>query len=348
MSILFRILVCLALLPFTVQAAENQAVILMYHHFGVTKYPSTNVTLAQFEAHLDYLDKAGYAVWPLARVVEHIQRREPFPGRVVAITVDDAYESVYTEAFPRLRARGWPFTVFVATDGVDRHYQALMTWAQMREMHAQGVTFANHSASHDHLVRRGDNESEAAWLARVRRDIQHAQDRLQAELGEAPLLFAYPYGEYDTPLANLLAEMGFVAFGQHSGAAGLGADSRALPRFPMAEAFAALDGFRTKVASLAMPVQTVVPWEPLLTEARAPRLEITLRESDARLGQLACYLSGQGSLPITWLDRKARRFSVRAEGDLPVGRTRYNCTAPSSQAGRYYWYSHPWLRLPQP
>ncbi len=327
-------------------AGERQAVIFMYHHFGVEKYPSTNVRLEQFEAHLDYIADNGYQVWPLQKVVRYLRDDKPFPARVVAITIDDAYTSVYHEAFPRLRARGWPFTVFVATDGVDRRYKALMSWDQMREMRQHGASFANHSASHEHLIRRHADENDAAWLARVREDIQRAQRRLTEELGEAPMLLAYPYGEFNTALADLVAELGYTAFGQQSGPAGLGYDLRALPRYPMSERFADMDGFRTKIASLALPVLSAEPWEPVITAANnPPRLRVSLGDSKARLGQLACFVSGQGRVEVTWEDRQARRFAVQAKAPLPVGRSRYNCTAPSAQRGRYYWYSHLWIRL---
>jgi peptidoglycan/xylan/chitin deacetylase (PgdA/CDA1 family) len=222
------------------QSGENQAVILMYHHFGVDKHPSTNVRLAQFEAHLDHLSQAGYQIWPLAKVAEYIRDKQAFPDRVAAITIDDAYQSVYTEAYPRLLKRAWPFTVFVATDGVDHRYRSYMSWQQMREMQNNGVTFANHSASHDYLVRLKQGENHQRWQNRVTEDIRRAQARLKTELGKAPMLFAYPYGEYNTDLANIVAQMGYVAFGQHSGPAGINDDTRALPRFPMAEKFAEL------------------------------------------------------------------------------------------------------------
>ena len=177
------LLLSLLLFAPVLHAEEQQAVIFMYHHFGDERYPSTNVTLAQFEAHLDYIAEAGYQVWPLEKVVEYLQAKRPFPARVVALTIDDAYTSVYSEAYPRLRARGWPFTVFVATEGVDRHFTALMNWEQMREMQAHGASFANHTSSHDYLLRRKPGETQAEWLARLRADILHAQSRLQQELG---------------------------------------------------------------------------------------------------------------------------------------------------------------------
>jgi len=336
-------LLILAFVP-VAAAEERQAVIFMYHHFGVEKYPATNVRLKQFEAHLDYIADNGYQVWPLQKVVRYLRDNKPFPARVVAITIDDAYTSVYTEAFPRLRARGWPFTVFVATDGVDKHYTALMSWAQMREMQQHGASFANHSASHGHLIQRRSGENNKAWLTRLREDIQRAQRRLKEELGSAPMLLAYPYGEFNTVLAELVSGLGYTAFGQQSGPAGLGYDFRALPRFPMSERFADMDGFRTKIASLALPVLSVEPWEPVIDAVNnPPRLRIGLGDSDARLDQLGCFISGQGRVDVQWEDRGARRFAVQAGAPLPVGRSRYNCTAPSSQKGRYYWYSHLWI-----
>jgi peptidoglycan/xylan/chitin deacetylase (PgdA/CDA1 family) len=338
-------------LPLGAAAEERQAVVLMYHHFGVDKYPSTNVRLAQFEAHLDYLATAGYEVWPLTRVVEYVLANKPFPARVVAITIDDAYLSVYEQAYPRLRARGWPFTVFVATDGVDRHFKAYMSWQQLREMQQHGATLANHSASHDYLIRQRPDENQAQWLGRLEQDIDRAQRRLTEELGQAPMLFAYPYGEYNTAVAALVKRLGYVAFGQQSGPVGLGSDTRVLPRFPMAERFAALADFQQKIASLAFPLQSVQPWDPVLRSAtsaseeeRAPSMVVRLADSDARLAQLSCFVSGQGSVPVKWLDRQQREFVVQAPAALGPGRSRYNCTAPSSQPGRYYWFSHLWIR----
>lgn len=340
--------VMLLLVASAVQAEEPQAVVLMYHHFGVAQHPSTNVQLTQFDAHLEHLSRAGYEVWPLAKVVEYVVAKRPFPVRVVAITMDDAYLSVFTEAYPRLKKRGWPFTVFVASDGVDRGFSAYMSWPQMREMQAHGASFENHSASHDYLIRRLPKETEAQWRVRVRADISRAQQRIGEELGVVPSLFAYPYGEYSTELATLVAELGLSAFGQQSGPVGLGSDTRALSRFPMAEQFAGLDAFKQKVQSLAFPLLDVQPWEPYLAvvmgeEARAPRMMLRLGKSAAQLNQLVCYVSDQGRVEVQWVDRAARHFMLQAQQALPQGRSRYNCTAPSTQPGRYYWFSHLWI-----
>jgi len=330
------------------EALENQAIILMYHHFGDNKHPSTNIRLDQFDAQLEYLEENGFQVWPLAKVAQYIQDNKEFPGRVVSITVDDAYVSVYTEALPRLRKRKWPFTVFVSTDGVDKGYKSYMSWKQMRELQTHDVIFANHSASHDYLIRKLKDETQVQWKIRVTKDIERAQKRLIDELGHAPMLLAYPYGEYNTALTKIVSKMGYIAFGQHSGPARTGDDLVALPRFPMSEKFASLPDFIQKIKSLAFPVLKITPFEPTITSSNnPPLLEITLGDSDARLDQLSCFVSNQGQVDIKWVNRKDKKFSVQATSLLQEGRSRYNCTAPSEKKDRYYWYSHLWINTPR-
>lgn len=314
----------------------------MYHRFGEDRYPSTSVRLEQFDAHLEWLAREQYQVWPLERVVAHLREGKPFPDRVVSLTVDDAFESVYREAWPRLKRRGWPMTVFVSTHDVDRGLPAFMTWDQMREMRDGGVTFANHALQHHSLVERLPRESQAEWRGRIRGEIMQAQARLNKELGETPRLFAYPYGEFDEPLADLVRELGYTAFGQHSGAIGRHSDPRALPRFPMAEAYAAMPEFTTKARSRALAVLKAQPWNPRVKAGPPPRLEMQLDTTGILVDRLACYVTGQDPAEIEWLDRDAGRVAVTAREALGAGRARYNCTAPGKD-GRWHWYSHPWI-----
>lgn len=344
---LFLLLMLVASAPvLAAPAIPSHAVILIYHHFGVDRYPTTNIDMDRFEAQLDYLDKNGYHVWPLTRIVDDLRTGKPIPDHTIAITIDDAYESVYTRAFPLLKKRGWPFTVFVATRYIDRGYNAFMTWDQMREMQRFGASFESHSDSHDHLALRRNGESEEAWRKRVRTDIERARKRLRQELGRAPTLFSYPYGEYSEALAKMVQKMGLVGVGQQSGAVGPHSDMRALPRFPMAGEYADMDQFRTKIESLPLPVTGETPWG-MVTKGERPELTLTLApEGDVRLHDLRCYASGQGRIDIAAVPGSRDRFTVRAGKPIPVGRSRYNCTVPSASSGRFYWFSHAWLFLP--
>lgn len=322
-------------------AGSDSAVIFMYHRFGDGRFPSTNIRMEQFKEHVAYLEENGYRVAPLDEVVATLKSGDTFAEKTVALTMDDAYASVYEHAWPILREKGWPFTVFVATDGVDRRFSDYMTWDQMRELKAAGVQFANHSASHPHMIDRADGETEAQWLARIQADVLKAQARLDKELGPCPKMLAYPYGEYNGKVADLMAELGFLAFGQHSGAAGPTTDFRAVPRFPMSEAYGAIRSFRTKARTKSLPIVSMSPWDPETTD-RQPELEVSVGEGDIIWNELSCFVSGQGRVEVRWVV-PGKTFKVRAEKPLPPGRHKYNLTAPAGDRRAYHWFSRQWI-----
>ncbi len=66
-----------------------------------------NTPPAALAAQLDWVAR-HYRVIPLVRLVDG-----PVPERALAITFDDGYRSVYEHAFPLLRARGMPATLFL-------------------------------------------------------------------------------------------------------------------------------------------------------------------------------------------------------------------------------------------
>ena len=134
-------------LPASIALAKQegaQAVIFMYHRFGESRYPSTSITLAQFEEQLAFFEKNDFSALPLSEIVETMKHNKQLPDKAIAITIDDAYLSAYTEAYPRLKGKGYPFTVFVATGIVDQGIPAYMDWQQMAEMQKHGASFANH------------------------------------------------------------------------------------------------------------------------------------------------------------------------------------------------------------
>jgi len=331
-------------------AVPDHAVVLIYHHVSTTAPASTSVSPDQFQDHLDHLAANGYQVVPLAAIVDSLQQGSGLPDKVVSLTFDDGYRSVYTEAFPRLQERGWPFTIFVCPDAVDEGGGPILTWDELREMAAAGATVANHGLTHDYLQHRRPGETSATWRERTRAELVQAQQRIAGEIGTVQPLFAYPYGEYSPGLQDLLAELGWAAFGQQSGPVGRDSDFTILPRFPMVGSFASMETFPVKVASLPLPVLASEPrtpqWSPDGSsdpDAWRPRLRITLRPGDYRVDQLAAYASEQGAAEIVPVDPDGLVFDVRCRQPLPRGRSRYNITAPATEGRRYFWYSHTWI-----
>lgn len=316
------------------QSVDNGAVILMYHRFGEDSLPSTSVRLSQFDAHLDELISGGYQVLPLGEIVAALEEGRSLPDRSLAITVDDGALSVYTEAWPRLRARNLPFTVFVSTEPLDLRLPGYLSWDQLREMIAGGgVTVGNHGHRHDHMVRLSPAEQRA--------NIAKAAKRLFAELGAAPEIFAYPYGEISAELRKAVEEAGFVAaFGQHSGALGHMTDRLALPRFPINEAYGDMERFRLVANTLPLPVREITPADLYLRSAaqNPPNLGFTVEGPVEDLQNLNCFAKN-GEPELTRLDN---RIEMRLSAPLPAGRARINCTLRAND-GRWRWFGTQFL-----
>jgi biofilm PGA synthesis lipoprotein PgaB len=333
------------------KAVPDHAVVFMYHHVSDTAPASTSVTPALFQEHLDYLADSGFRVWPLEKVVDRLLAGASLPDSVIAITFDDGYRSVYEEAFPRLRERGWPFTVFVSTDAIDQGAGPVMSWAQLKEMADAGATIASHGQKHNHLQRLNPGETRPEWRQRTLDELRHSGQRIEQETGQKPKMVAYPYGEFDDQLQAVVRQLGWIGFGQQSGAIGPLSDTTGLPRFPMAAGFAAMASFPEKAASLPLPVGKVETsdlmlkfgQESVILGAAAPVLRLTLASGDYLADQLQGFAGGQGRAEVRWVDRTQGIVEVQAPGDIAAGRSRYNITAPDRDRKRWYWYSHTWI-----
>ena len=324
--------------------ADDHAVVLIYHHVSADTPAATSVTPAVFESHLDYLENNGFTVWPLSRVLDAVAAREALPRNTVAITFDDAYRSVYTEALPRLRVRGWPFTVFVNSEAVDRGYASTMSWAQLRALLDAGGEIGNHSHTHDHLVRRRAGESGADWRRRVTRDIETAAARIAAETGSRSTLFAYPFGEYSKPLEQIVRGLGYRGIAQQSGAVGYLTDLLAVPRFPLARGYDDLERLATAVNARPLPVRAVDVTPARRNPEDVERLRLELQAGEYRPRQLACYGAGGKPLPLEHLAGEPPEIVVDVGGSGRPGRNKINCTAPAvGEAGAFFWYSFQWL-----
>lgn len=320
--------------------ASGEAVIFMYHRFGESKYPSTNIKLEQFEAHLSYLEKNGYNVWSLSKIVNYMLEGRAIPDKTVALTIDDAYKSIYTEAFLRLKEKKFPFTVFVNTLSIDSKSKSYMSWDEMRDMEHFGAEFANHSITHDYMLPKG-SEDKSQWQKRIKDEIGGAQKRLQEELGkdtnENPKIFSYPFGEYSKETAEYIQTLGYVGVTQTSGAVDMHSDTKALPRFPMAEAFADIDSFVLKLKTLPLPIKSISPKEPLVSSKNPPLLSMELSHL---VKNLKCYLSNGEPLSLEWISET--KVNIIAKKSLLSPRDKYTCTAKTDE-NKWYWYSHLWI-----
>ncbi|MEC8904364.1 MAG: polysaccharide deacetylase family protein [Pseudomonadota bacterium] len=315
------------------------AAILLYHHVSSSTPASTSISPEAFKSHMEYLD-AHHTVVSLQDVVSAIQHNTTLPENAVAITFDDGYANILDNAHPILADLGFPYTVFINPDEIGVGPKQL-TWEQVIAMHNDGVVFANHTLDHLHMLNGEQAMGERAWLEKVWRNVESAEKKIEDKLDISLKYLAYPFGEYNTALANKLKAEGYIGFGQHSGAVGPSSDMQALPRFPAAGPYANLATLKTKLNSLAMPVTQSSHKDPRMTTRNlSSPISLTIDSDDVRLTQVNCFFGGD---PIeTSLEENVLTFTL--DETLPIGRSRVNCTAPSNaQSGRYYWYSTPFF-----
>lgn len=227
----------------TLQVGGNRLLVLSYHDIrdDVARKGDPDgyaVSAQNFAAHLDWLSGHGYRPVSLDDMMAASRGERALPDKAVLLTFDDGLRSVYTHAFPLLRAYGYPALVAVVTDWVelprDRQvdygprmftHEDFLTWAQLREMQATGlVEIASHSHDLHHGVQSNPQgnmtpaaitrrynpvaqryESEADYRARIQADLQTSADLLQRELGVRPRAIVWPYAAYNS-ISNGIAE----------------------------------------------------------------------------------------------------------------------------------------------
>jgi len=342
---IMSVFVCFWLLLISFAAESKQdspsvhsAPILLYHHVADDTPASTSISVEQFKQHMAYINE-HHTVLPLTDIVAAIKANEALPSNALAITFDDGYKNILTNGHPILSDYNFPYTIFINPAEIGQRANQL-SWDEVKQLQNEGVLFANHTMNHLHMLNKEDNESEDEWLERVWSNVSEAQTVLEQKTGTTVKYLAYPFGEYNQALAQRVEQEGYVGFGQHSGAAGPTSQISALPRFPAAGPYASLKSLKTKMASLALPVTRTSSPEPQRDFEAPGTITLTINDEKIDLGRASCYFNGNKVRSQS----DEQQLSFTLEQTLPTGRSRVNCTVPSSQfSGRYYWYSQPFF-----
>lgn len=173
-----------------VGARPRGATILIYHRVGGGSPDERDVATPTFEAQADLLVEAP--VVPLADAVQQLRAGDERP--TVVLTFDDGFQDVYDNAWPLLRERRLPFTIYVASShiGATMHWEGstakdtgapALSWEQLAEMVAAGLcTVGNHTHTH------------ARPEALTEHELDRCTEVIQRQLGVVPRHFAYPWG----------------------------------------------------------------------------------------------------------------------------------------------------------
>ena len=290
----------------------------MYHRFGETKYPSTNITVEQLESHLNYLVEQNYRFIQASDLLDPEQQKE----KTITVTIDDAYLSFYEVGLPIFEKYQVPVTLFLNTENVGGFNY--MSWDQLRDSLRRGVEIQNHSHTHSSFATL-DEEA-------IMSEIETSQNLIFTNLNITPNLFAFPFGE-SSDLAQKTIERYFdAAFGQHSGAFSMNYQYY-IPRFPLNENYGSLDRLRDISKSLPFEAAQLQPSNPTLNP---PSTRYVL-DVEGGVNGVNCFIADfQGSIEkkMTVLENKLLIELSR----MPVsGRLRFNCTKVDNDI---FWYGH--------
>jgi peptidoglycan/xylan/chitin deacetylase (PgdA/CDA1 family) len=190
--------------------SQQRIPILMYHGIQTGlgmrhPYFETNTSPNLFEAQMRFLSEAGYKAASLNEILEAIRTKQKM-DKWVAITFDDGYKDFYTQAFPILQKYNLHATVFVVPGFInglhpEKNRCDYMSWEQIREVSAHGISIGSHTMTHPALY--------TLPLSVIEEQVRQSKDLIQNELGSAIDSFAYPFAfpEYDQQFVGELREV---------------------------------------------------------------------------------------------------------------------------------------------
>ena len=190
---------------------QTRVAVLGYHNFSNTK-PVSEMLLrtAEFCQQMQYIQDAGLTVITMQDFLEWLLGNRCLPERCVLITIDDGWRSVYTDAFPVLKAYGYPFTLFLYTSYMSGRGQS-MNPAMIQEMMAAGATIGSHSTNHLYPRQwKRYAEDSPEYAAQLQQELADSVQKLKDTFGNCTT-YCYPGGYNTAPMLETLRATGVRA-----------------------------------------------------------------------------------------------------------------------------------------
>lgn len=309
------------------QYSDDEGILsIMYHRFNESKYPSTNIQMDVFLNHIKLINDLNYKfINPeIFQKKFNISKKQ----KKILLTVDDAFQSFYSFAWPFLKENKIPFVLFVSTEPIGN--KGYMTWDQLKEIEKEDfVTIGHHSHSHEYLIEKSDQE--------FIEDIKQANIIFKNKIGYIPTLFSYPFGEYSEFMRNYISNNFDFAFGQHSGVIDLNKDKFQLPRFPINENYGEIKRFKSIIETYPLEYKNLLPVEKKLNNKNnPPNFKVEFFSNQKNLKNINCY-SNEGD---TWKKSKTEFNNnvliINFREQFKPRRGRINCSLNDN--GKWRWF----------
>jgi len=200
----------------------GDAHIFLYHRFNDHRHLYTNTDIKVLIRQFEYLKTHGYKVVD-SRVLLQKAKNGENVDKLVAFHIDDSFKSFYKYALPIFKKYHYPFTLFVYVEGTQKHFGDFMDWDQIREVAKYG-DIQCHSYAHPHLTKLNNLEI-----------IDDTMKALNILRGKAYKIdsYAYPYGEYNKRVKNILSPLFTYIYNQNEGAIDKNVDFKDVARIAL-------------------------------------------------------------------------------------------------------------------
>ena len=255
---------------------KGYAVILIYHKFDEPNSPSTSTPIKDFENQMRYLYENNYNVVSLDKLIQYIKNKN-IPQKTVSITIDDGYKSTM-KAYKVLKKYNFPFTLFLYMEGIER-YPAYLTKNQINELKKYPyITFGSHSYTHKHFAKVKNGFNKEAYKKQFIEDTLKAEKKFKEIIGYRPKYYAYPYGDYNEILANVLKDLGYkAAFTQDPASVSFSYDFFTIPRQPIVGHWGSLEHFIKILNMKPLYVEKCYPKYGILRKNPPDKIEARIK-----------------------------------------------------------------------
>ena len=298
----------------------------MYHRFNENKYPSTNIQMDIFEKQMEIIKEQDYEFYDPKNFVKEFEKIKE--NKKILITIDDAFKSFYTEAWPFLKEKKIPFILFVSTEPIGKY--GYMNWDEIKEIdNSEFGYIGHHSHTHEYLIDMSDKEFE--------NDIETATKIFKDQLGYVPNIFSYPFGEYSLYMKKYISKNFKIAFGQHSGIIDVNKDKFELPRFPINEKYGELKRFKSIINYMPLEFKTLIPEEKMINQNNnPPKLSIEFFDKQKNIDKITCYSNDGGNWKKSNLKIEQNTLILNFDEKFLPRRGRINCSLNDN--GKWRWF----------
>lgn len=167
----------------------------------------------RFVDHMDTLVELGYTGLSIGELMDLKRAARPVPDKTVLVTFDDGFADFASSAWPVMRARGIPVTLYVTAgvlDGTSRWLEPMgagqlpmLSTAAIRELADDGVEIGAHSMTHPQL--------DCLGRELARREIIECKAALEMIVGRPVDSFAYPHGYHDRAVKKMVIDAGYTS-----------------------------------------------------------------------------------------------------------------------------------------